>query len=655
MSLDTPLLNEDGSAFEDGELSSIKSEIEKMDDDDRENFRNQNSNDISSSPEDEILIVSGPGTGKTYLFKERIEHWLKNKDGNILVTTLVGKLADDLREELKNELSENNFQRVTVSTLHKFARSVVEKNNGTSGWEMDDHIQVITDNWEHIIWNDVVSITDQADAGDYSWKDFESQLFNNDFLTDNLWPDLQNSYWKLTKFYNAAGFSDLIIKAQQAIQEKPELNDYNLFVLDEYQDFNQAEDDLINEMISSHNGLLIVGDDEQVLYEKLKNGHPDLIRNRYNNDGISNALLPVCSRCGSHIVNTAHEFLESHREEVNIKKVYTPINKSDGDKVKSVFTFTPSSAVSYIERFINEHEEKIQEREEELKNGDSDEPFLLILSPSSDMAYLGDSKDALLKILEKNDSEEMHLSDDYLKVLNFYKLNKNPNNNFIFRKLLELLKVKDNKILEFISNCLDNNSNFSDLENEIVQEILIKASKIHEILEGNNDLEKIIEVVSKILDIKNGEKLHDEFENYPITNVSTQDNLEKIREDQEDMEELSKGKVSPIETMSIVGSKGLSADHVIILGFDDKNFDFITPNAFYVAITRARKSLHIVSALKARGARSPHNYISNLPEKDLDYLVYKKGDDEIVEKSGLNDWLSYIEWFKEKFLNESNS
>lgn len=59
------------------------------------------------------IVVAGPGTGKTFLFKEL----LKIKDKKALTLTFVNSLVDDLSIELYG-LSE-------VKTLHGFARSVI--------------------------------------------------------------------------------------------------------------------------------------------------------------------------------------------------------------------------------------------------------------------------------------------------------------------------------------------------------------------------------------------------------------------------------------------------------------------------------------------------------------------------------------------------
>jgi superfamily I DNA/RNA helicase len=64
----------------------------------------------------------------------------------------------------------------------------------------------------------------------------------------------------------------------------------------------------------------------------------------------------------------------------------------------------------------------------------------------------------------------------------------------------------------------------------------------------------------------------------------------------------------------------------MIIGFDDVNMSWVTRNAFYVAMTRARQSLHIITALKAGGATGPHQFLGHLPDANLEFSKYAKGD-----------------------------
>jgi superfamily I DNA/RNA helicase len=94
--------------------------------------------------------------------------------------------------------------------------------------------------------------------------------------------------------------------------------------------------------------------------------------------------------------------------------------------------------------------------------------------------------------------------------------------------------------------------------------------------------------------------------------------------------------------MPIVRSKGLSADHVFVIGFDNVNLGWVTRNAFYVAMTRARKSLHLVTALKAGGASGPSHFLDHLPDKHLAFSKYTKGNRTQEMFLGRAEYLRYI-------------
>lgn len=50
----------------------------------------------------------------------------------------------------------------------------------------------------------------------------------------------------------------------------------------------------------------------------------------------------------------------------------------------------------------------------------------------------------------------------------------------------------------------------------------------------------------------------------------------------------------------------------------------MTALPFFVALTRARRSLHLLVSAKAAGSKSPHSFIADLPEDCCDFFVYKK-------------------------------
>jgi superfamily I DNA/RNA helicase len=114
-------------------------------------------------------------------------------------------------------------------------------------------------------------------------------------------------------------------------------------------------------------------------------------------------------------------------------------------------------------------------------------------------------------------------------------------------------------------------------------------------------------------------------------------------EEEAELEEIEVKQMSAVELMPIVRAKGLSADHVFVIGFDNVNMRWITRNAFYVAMTRARNTLHLITALKSGGASGPSDYLDHLPNVNLEFSKYTKSD---RTRTALPNREAYVQYFK---------
>jgi superfamily I DNA/RNA helicase len=326
------------------------------------------------------LIVSGPGTGKSRLFRDRILFWLK-QDGaaRILALSFVRKLVADLDADIQTDttLSDAQKDQVDICTLHKYARSIVEQNHGTKEWTFEPHFRIIGQDWKVIVWDDVLLVTGQQDRATYSWRAFEKQLHDEKFDGSADWQTLKDGYFTLCQFYNAAGFGDLIVRAREALTENPDLNEHQFFIFDEYQDFNAAEENLLEQIINRANATLIAGDDDQVLYDTLKSGKASLIRAIYRNTDVVNAMLPFCARCDFHITSAASHFIKQAPDPDSIKKIYLPISEAgESHKIQVVACAAPSAAVDYIRKFIEDHKNEIDKRKADLAAGAAKDAYL---------------------------------------------------------------------------------------------------------------------------------------------------------------------------------------------------------------------------------------------------------------------------------------
>jgi len=621
------LINEDGSPFESSEIQTLCTALDSLSDDNREEYRDQNASAIAKYGAAKILIVSGPGTGKSRLFLNRIGYWYQqDQDASVVVSSFVRKLVVDLQNDIRSDkkLTDKQKDRITVSTLHKFARSIVEKNHGTIEWPFQSHFRIIGQDWKDKVWDDVLAFYPEIDPGVYTWKKFEEQLHNNSFEESDNWKRLNEAYLKLCQFYNAAGFADLILRATKALTENPGLNEHQYFIIDEYQDFNLAEEALINQLVDNPKGLFVVGDDEQVLYEKLKSSKPTLICNLYKNTAYANGMLPYCSRSSYHITKNASHFIQQLREEESIEKIYLPLKTNCNDpKVQVIACATSSTAVDYIEKFVADNKEELDERKRLLEAGEAKDAYLLVLTPAKEVNFYGKSKEKIKEIAAEYQTETRSFSEDYYRLLSYYSLANNPYDNFTFRKVLYYEAVSEDKVYAMISKAIQDDKNLCDLDIQTIRDVMNKCNNIKMILDGEIAVAERLEQVSCLISIADKMKLQKDIEK-KVINQEEVARLEDEEEEEAELEEIEVKRMGAVELMTIVGSKGLSADHVIIIGFDNVNMNWVSKNAFYVAMTRARRSLHILTALKSGGARQTHNFLDQLPGDHLKFYSYKK-------------------------------
>jgi superfamily I DNA/RNA helicase len=641
------LINEDGKPFEDRELDALGKELDALALADRRDFRDANARAVARHLAIRMLIVAGPGTGKSTLFKERILFWLE-QDGSakILALSFVRKLVADLAADVQNDTTLTNEQKrqADTSTLHKYARSVVEQNHGTKQWRFAPHFWVIGQDWKNVVWDDALLVQGQKDRTKYSCKQFEEQLHDDEFDESAEWQALGNCYFELCKFYNAAGFADLILRAKDALAENPALNEHGFFIFDEYQDFNAAEENLLERITYTAKATLIVGDDDQVLYETLKSGKASLIRAIYRAKDSVNAMLPFCGRCDFHIARAASHFIKQSPDADCIKKIYLPLSDAEGcKKVQVVACATPSTAVDYIKKFIQDHKAEIEKRKEDLAEGRAKDAYLLILSPSREVNFYKShgARDELFNLVAAYRDEGRKFSDEYYKVLSYYSLANYPLNNFTFRKVLHYEGVRGNELLALLRPCLAESKSFSALGAQEIEDALAKAQKVRDILDSKETIKKKVETLAKHIQIDDLKSLERDLEWHGLDKQRIEA-IEHQDEEEAELEEIQVKQMSAVELITIVGAKGLSADHVIIIGFDNVNMNWVTRNAFFVAKTRARKSLHLITALKAGGATGSHTFLDHLPDAHLEFSRYTKTGRTQQPCGGRNGFLRYL-------------
>ncbi len=604
------------------DIKSLKLELNDLSFEQRKNKRTEITEAIKADNSAKLVILSGPGTGKSFLFFEKIDTIISNNpNAKILITTFVRKLADELQKKIddKSELK----GKVESRTLHSFAHNLLLNTQDYSN---------ISNIYDHeilqVIWSDILRVN-VLDEKQYNYSVYEHFLHDAKLQeacdSDVNWNTLNNTYIEMIKWFDAYSYEDQIRLTVDLIERNTiQCPNYDFIIVDEFQDFNRSEKQLIDAIANNAKHSLFVGDDDQVLYDTLRKSHKEYIRELYKSGEYNKAILPFCGRCSSNIVKASNFFLEKQSKQDNerVEKVFLPINPNDkAKKVKALTCYNIHSALAYLTQFLKDNELSIREVDEKLKNNQKVDPFLFVITPEIKPSsnFIKKFEKIREKIEEQQHVAPHLLSFTYKLIMSYLELYDNPSNNLLFRKILHEHNVPE--AFEIVRSAFQESAAVYKRSDEVISDIIDRSRQIHEIFEdiGLDNPEGLSEKYSEL----------DFIKKYMLEKKENKDRLEIEILSYKFSEQLkSSSSLNAIELLTYQGCKGLSAEHVIILGFDDVNMSNVTPNSFYVAMTRAKQSLCLLTTRLIRGARVPNQFLDDLPS-DIEFSIFTKKEGEV--------------------------
>lgn len=540
---------------------------------------------IIESDSPKKLIVSGPGTGKTYTFKELLQN---SGSSNNLALTFIRKLVNDLENEL-GSLAE-------VKTFHAFCKKLLHEKKG--GFDLYPFLTEI--------------INEDSVILGYRPCDFSKhfQLLDEDSPLINFYLDRGN-------YYNAVCFDDSVYRVLKISETDPNfIPRYDQIVIDEYQDFNPLEVAFIDEL-QRYNSLLIAGDDDQAVYSQ-RNSSPEFIREKYYSGDYELFELPFCSRCPRAVVEATRSFIDSVKKHGGLKsridKKFLPYLEGN-EETNSRYPKIVSAQISNIRgvsNFIKSAIEKIPEREIQEAN-DGDYPCVLIIGKKQ---YLNPIAKELSEHYSRIDYS--FSSESSYSLLDAYKIiSSNPESNIGWRIIASFM-LDQEELESVLKRTIDSTPIVNLLSTDFVEQ----HRSILELLRNESlNLDELNNLIESI-----------DVDFNPIIEYFSRVELEE--ESEPDYSEPS------IMFTSFEGCKGLSACHVFIVGLnrgvvpqlnEEKRISDIEVSKFIVAMTRTRKLLYLLSNRYDYDPKKGRNNISpflSLIPNDLKIMSdYIKSDD----------------------------
>ncbi|MSQ28576.1 MAG: AAA family ATPase [Dehalococcoidia bacterium] len=229
-----------------------------------------------------LLILAGPGSGKTRVITNRIAHLITALDvypSRIMAVTFTNKAAREMKERLR-ELVGAAAESVTMGTFHSVCVRILRAEGERYGI---DRRFVIYDDDDQINLLKRALIDLEVDSRKFAPRTVQgaismakSQLIGPDEYAANTY--FEEVIRRVYQHYQAAlyeskalDFDDLLMRTVHLFRDAPEVlekfqNRYLHVLVDEFQDTNVAQYVWARMLSGKHRNICVVGDPDQSIY-----------------------------------------------------------------------------------------------------------------------------------------------------------------------------------------------------------------------------------------------------------------------------------------------------------------------------------------------------------------------------------------------------
>ncbi len=259
-----------------------------------------------------MLVVAGPGAGKTFCLIARINHLIHTRGlapERICAVTFTNRAAEEIAVRLTHTLGDR-AEAITRSTIHALCLSLLREHAEAAGLRKgfgvaDEQYQKVILGRLHVPLEQRGSLLNRFSRHRVQKQDY--QLTADDAR-------LYREYATWLAHRNMLDFDDLVAKAEELLRTRGDIADtiaarWDYLLVDEFQDVNPVQYDLLKRLAAPHGNFFAVGDDEQSIFTWT--GADPYVLVRFSRDyGIDRPIvLDKNCRCSRQIFETARRVL----------------------------------------------------------------------------------------------------------------------------------------------------------------------------------------------------------------------------------------------------------------------------------------------------------------------------------------------------------
>lgn len=293
---------------------------------------NQSQMSAISHKDGPMLVLAGPGSGKTATLVERTKNLILHhgiSPSNILVITFTKAAANEMKLRFEREMEQEKYHssgKVTFGTFHAIFFMVLKLaynyNNGNIIPE-DTKRQAIRE----LIQKHGLEFRDENEMitgilGEISMvKNTRIPLehFYSTQCGSDIFHKIYKEYDAFLKKHRLIDFDDMQTLTYELFKERPDIlsawqKKYQYILVDEFQDINQIQYDLVRMLAAPENNLFMVGDDDQSIY-RFRGSKPEIMLHIPKDyPELKKVQLDVNYRCHPEIVKASLNLIGHNKD-----------------------------------------------------------------------------------------------------------------------------------------------------------------------------------------------------------------------------------------------------------------------------------------------------------------------------------------------------
>jgi len=279
-----------------------------------------------------MLVLAGPGSGKTAVITRRILELTRQgvAAGNILVITFTKAAAGEMQERFeqlqRSEGVSESSGRVNFGTFHAVFFKILKyayQWDASNIIKEEDSVRMLSD----IIRKYSMEIEDEREFIDgirseisrIKSERIDIKTYYSMNCPEEQFQRIFMEYTEKMRQRRLLDFDDILLYTYELLTKRPDIlkiwqEKYRYILIDEFQDINRIQYEIIRMLAKPQDNLFIVGDDDQSIYG-FRGARPELML-RFPKDypKAKQVLLNYNYRSGEQIVRAAGKVIRNNKQ-----------------------------------------------------------------------------------------------------------------------------------------------------------------------------------------------------------------------------------------------------------------------------------------------------------------------------------------------------